>query len=184
MLLLGFGGNITTVLTSFIRAGRRQPDLLHAYHLLPSGILRRRKQGRLMKTPEKSRGNVRIIEMTPKDAGKVPLYGHKDPSKACYQHKFQWITKHMSEGLKVKMLHTPDDGVVGYIEYIPGERAWRAVNAANYLFIHCLYMERRCKGRGYGTLQGCQEGRYARCGHCHTREDPDGRQGRVPQCPN
>jgi GNAT superfamily N-acetyltransferase len=105
-----------------------------------------------MKTSEKPQAKIRIIEMTPKDAGKVPLCGHKDPSKECYQHKFQWIKKRMSEGLKVKMLSTPDDGVFGYIEYVPGERAWRAVNSENYMFIHCIYMEKRCKGRGYGTL--------------------------------
>lgn len=58
----------------------------------------------------------------------------------------------MSEGLKVKMLNTPDDGLAGYIEYVPGQHAWRAVSAENYMFIHCLYMEARCKGRGYGTL--------------------------------
>jgi GNAT superfamily N-acetyltransferase len=105
-----------------------------------------------MKTSEKTQAKIRIIEMTPKDAGKVPLCGHKDPSKECYQHKFQWIKKRMYEGLKVKMLNTPDDSIVGYIEYVPGERAWRAVNAENYMFIHCIYMEARCKGRGYGTL--------------------------------
>ena len=106
-----------------------------------------------MKTSEKPQVKVQIIEMKPKDAGKVPLCGHKDPSKEPYQHKLQWIMKRMSEGLKVKMLSTPDDGLVGYIEYVPGERAWRAVNAENYMFIHCIYIgKKRCKGRGFGTL--------------------------------
>lgn len=96
---------------------------------------------------------VEIIEMTPKDAGKVPLCSHKDPRKEGYQYKFQWIKKRMSEGLKVKMLNTPDDGVVGYIEYVPGEHAWRAVNAENYMFIHCIFIEKKkYKGKGYGTL--------------------------------
>jgi GNAT superfamily N-acetyltransferase len=105
-----------------------------------------------MKTSNKAKVEIQIIEMTPKDAGKVPLCGHKDPSKEAYRHKFQWIKKRMSEGLKVKMLSTPDDGLVGYIEYVPGERAWRAVNAENYMFIHCIHIQKRCKGRGYGTL--------------------------------
>ena len=105
-----------------------------------------------MKTSDKANAEVQIIEMTSKDAGRVPLCGHKDPSKECYQHKFQWIKKRMAEGLKVKMLSMPDDGLVGYIEYVPGERAWRAVNSEDYMFIHCIYMEARYKGRGYGTL--------------------------------
>jgi len=112
-----------------------------------------------MKTSDKARVEVRIIEMTPKGAGKMPLCGHKDPSKACYQHKFQWLKKRISEGLKAKMLNTPDDGIAGYIEYVPGEHAWRAVNAEGYMFIHCIYIPKKCKGRGYGTLliQGCMK---------------------------
>ncbi|MBN2136260.1 MAG: GNAT family N-acetyltransferase [Sedimentisphaerales bacterium] len=105
-----------------------------------------------MEISGKPQAKVRVIEMTPKDAGKVSLCGHKNPSSETYQHKFQWITKRMPEGLKVKMLSTPDEGLAGYIEYVPGERAWRAVNAENYMFIHCIYMEKRYKDRGYGTL--------------------------------
>ena len=105
-----------------------------------------------MKISDKTKVEVRIVEMTPKDFGKVPLCGHKNPNNEGYRHKFQWIKKRMSEGLKVKMLDTPDHGLAGYIEYVAGERAWRAVNAENYMFIHCIYMEARCKGRGYGTL--------------------------------
>ncbi|MHC4546780.1 MAG: GNAT family N-acetyltransferase [Planctomycetota bacterium] len=106
-----------------------------------------------MKTSEKPQAKIQIIEMTPKDAGKVPLCGHKNPCKEPYQHKFQWIKKRMSEGLKVKMLKTQDDGIVGYIEYVPGGRAWRAVNSEGYMFIHCIYIQwKRCKGRGFGTL--------------------------------
>jgi L-amino acid N-acyltransferase YncA len=106
-----------------------------------------------MKTSDKAKVEVQIIEMTPKDAGKVPLCWGKDPNNECYQHKFQWIKKRMPEGLKVKMLNTPDDGIVGYIEYVPGEYAWRAVNAKDYMFIHCIYIgKKRCKGRGFGTL--------------------------------
>jgi len=111
-----------------------------------------RKEDSLMKTSDNAKVEVLTIEMTPKDAGKVPLCGHKDPSNEGYRHKFQWLRKRMSEGLKVKMVNTPEDGVVGYIEYVPGERAWRAVNAEGNMFIHCIYMEKRCKGRGYGTL--------------------------------
>lgn len=42
-----------------------------------------------MKPSEKPQAKVRIIEMTGKDAGKVPLCGHKDPSHEGYRHKFQ-----------------------------------------------------------------------------------------------
>lgn len=104
-----------------------------------------------MKASEKRQAEVQIIEMGPNDAGKVSLCGHKDPGKACYQIKFGWIKKRMAEGLKVKLIDTPDEGTAGYIEYVPGEHAWRAVNAAGYMFIHCIYIPKMCQGRGYGS---------------------------------
>jgi hypothetical protein len=44
-----------------------------------------------MKTSNKAKVEIQIIEMTPKDAGKVPLCGYKDPSNEDYRHKCQWI---------------------------------------------------------------------------------------------
>jgi len=45
----------------------------------------------------------------------------------------------------------------GFIEYIPGEHAWRGVNAEGYMFIHCIWVVGKDKGKGYGTklLQEC-----------------------------
>jgi hypothetical protein len=33
-----------------------------------------------------------------------------------------------------------------FIEYIPGEQAWRAVHADGYLLIHCLWVVGKSKG--------------------------------------
>jgi hypothetical protein len=46
---------------------------------------------------------------------------------------------------------------VAFIEYIPGEYAWRAVQAPGYLVIHCLWVVGKGKGKGYGTqlVQDC-----------------------------
>jgi GNAT superfamily N-acetyltransferase len=45
----------------------------------------------------------------------------------------------------------------GFIEYIPGEQAWRAVHADGYLFIHCLWVVGKSKGRGFAStlLEEC-----------------------------
>ena len=47
----------------------------------------------------------------------------------------------------------------GFIEYTPGEQAWRVVEAAGYLVIHCLWVVGRRKGKGYGSrlLDACIE---------------------------
>jgi len=60
--------------------------------------------------------------------------------------------------LRIKLLRV--DGVkAGFIEYLPGENAWRAVEAEGYIFIHCIWVRGRYKGYGYGSLllQGCLE---------------------------
>lgn len=67
---------------------------------------------------------------------------------AGYQRKLRWLKARFDEGLKIKMLELP---ARGFIEYIPGEHAWRPVDARGYIFIHCLWVVGKSKGRGYAT---------------------------------
>ena len=53
------------------------------------------------------------------------------------------------EWLRLKLVR--DKGrAVGFVETIPGARAWRAVNAAGYWVVHCLWVVGRAKNKGYG----------------------------------
>ena len=61
-----------------------------------------------------------------------------------YQRKLRWLKDRFDEGMKIKMLKLPDRG---FIEYIPGEYAWRAVEAKGYMFIHCLWVVGKSKGK-------------------------------------
>jgi L-amino acid N-acyltransferase YncA len=65
------------------------------------------------------------------------------------QRKLRWLQKRFNEGLTIKMLELPERG---FIEYIPGEYAWRGVDARGYLFIHCLWVVGKSKGKGFGDL--------------------------------
>ncbi len=65
-----------------------------------------------------------------------------------YQRKLAWLEDRFAEGLRIKILELPDRG---FIEYIPGEYAWRAVNAKGYMFIHCLWVVGKSKGKGFAT---------------------------------
>jgi len=53
--------------------------------------------------------------------------------------------------MKIKILHKNGGRDVAFIEYIPGEYAWRAVNAPRYMVIHCLWVVGKGKGKGYGS---------------------------------
>lgn len=68
-----------------------------------------------------------------------------------YQRKLKWLMDRFDEGLKIKMLDLRQGGR-GFIEYVPGEFAWRAVNAERYMFIHCIWVAGKSKGKGYATL--------------------------------
>lgn len=74
-----------------------------------------------------------------------------------YQQKRVWLESRFAEGMRIKILHEIGGRDVGFIEYLPGEYAWRAVNAPGYLLVHCLWVVGKGKGKGYGTylLQEC-----------------------------
>jgi GNAT superfamily N-acetyltransferase len=65
-----------------------------------------------------------------------------------YQRKLAWLEDRFAEGLRIKILELPDRG---FIEYIPGEYAWRTVDAKGYMFIHCLWVVGKSKGKGFAT---------------------------------
>jgi len=68
-----------------------------------------------------------------------------------YQQKLKWLRDRFGEGLKIKMLDLQQGGR-GFIEYVPGEFAWRAVDAEGYMFVHCIWVAGKSKGKGYATL--------------------------------
>jgi L-amino acid N-acyltransferase YncA len=110
------------------------------------------------------------IEMVTVDALNVTKYGFfcykSKPKSEGYRRKLDWLNRRFAEGLQIKMV-LEEGRSVGFIEYIPAEFAWRAVNAAGYLVIHCLWVVGRAKQKGYGArlLNECLEA--ARNSHKH-----------------
>jgi len=66
-----------------------------------------------------------------------------------YARKLQWLKARFEEGMRIKMLLLP---ARGFIEYIPGEFAWRGINAKGFMVIHCLWVVGQSKGKGYAKL--------------------------------
>lgn len=62
-----------------------------------------------------------------------------------YQRKLRWLKERFAQGMRIKMLALPERG---FIEYIPGDHAWRAVHADGYLVVHCLWVVGKSKGKG------------------------------------
>jgi L-amino acid N-acyltransferase YncA len=68
-----------------------------------------------------------------------------------YKQKRAWLEARFAEGMKIKILHELGGRDVAFIEYIPGEYAWRAVHAPGYMVIHCLWVVGKGKCKGYGS---------------------------------
>lgn len=97
--------------------------------------------------------NIKIVEATPENLIKFGMCGYKNTKVEGFQRKIKWTQERMKEGMKYKVLVSEEKGTVGAIEYIPGEFAWRPVNAKNYMFIHCLFIvPKKIKGKGYGQM--------------------------------
>lgn len=90
------------------------------------------------------------------DAGNVDETGffcYMSKRKALgYKQKREWLDARFAEGMKIKILHEIGGRDTAFIEYIPGEYAWRAVHAKGYMFIHCLWVVGKGKGKGYGKI--------------------------------
>jgi len=98
-------------------------------------------------------GKARLIDVDAASFDTLPCCGIRSPAHPGRQQKRCWLESNVKLGLRAKALLAPDGEPGGYIEYIPGEFAWRGVDAAGYMFIHCLWIySRRHQRKGYGRL--------------------------------
>lgn len=98
--------------------------------------------------------NINIIDVTPDNIFRFAPTCFLNPENKGYQTKLKWLRKRFSEGLKIKLLHFgKEKKCQGFIEYVPGEYAWRAIDAKGYMFIHCIWVSpNKNKRKGHGSL--------------------------------
>ena len=97
---------------------------------------------------------IEIVDTNADNILKYGICGYSNVKRPGFLEKVQWLKERFSEGMRIKTLYSHDDGTQGMIEYIPGEYCWRPVEAAGYMFIHCIFVgfKRAYKGKGYATL--------------------------------
>lgn len=98
--------------------------------------------------------SVRIVGLTPENYPELGCPCFLNPKHAAHLTKLKWLSERFPEGFTIKLLFTESEKKpAGFIEYTHGEYAWRAVDAADYLFIHCIWVNpNKCKKKGYGSL--------------------------------
>jgi len=68
----------------------------------------------------------------------------------------EWLRGRLHEGMRYTLLQVNGHNA-GLVEYLPGQAAWRGVEAAGYMFIQCFWVVGRNRGHGFGRqlLQTC-----------------------------
>ena len=100
------------------------------------------------------------VEIVTLDAQNFDQFSHFCGRSAkyaeAYDNKSAWLQARFAEGMRYKLFRA-NERTVGFVEYIPGEYAWRGVAAQGYLFIHCFWVLGKNKGKGYGSrlLKAC-----------------------------
>jgi len=88
-----------------------------------------------------------------------------NPKHEGYEPKIEWLQKRFAEGLRFLLFRDGKGKPLAFLEYVPGEYAWRPVDAKDWLFVHCLWVYSRGQkvgGLGGRLIQACvEEGRKA-----------------------
>lgn len=94
----------------------------------------------------------RLIDVGPANFDALPCCGIKCATHPGRRQKHGWLQENFQSGLRAKVLLAPDGQPCGYIEYLPGEFAWRGVEARGYMFIHCVWTHvKRHQRKGYAS---------------------------------
>ena len=83
---------------------------------------------------------MEIVTLTPENTSRHGFFCIKNPESPGFAAKQEWFTKAYEQGLQIQLYYSDDGRLAGFIEYVPGEFAWRPVEAKDYLFIHCLFI--------------------------------------------
>jgi N-acetylglutamate synthase-like GNAT family acetyltransferase len=104
-----------------------------------------------------SKARYELVEVGSENVDKAGFFCYMSKKNTeGYRRKLAWLKERFAEGMRIKMLTLPERG---FIEYISGDYAWRGVKADGYMFIHCLWVVGKSKGKGFSTalLDACIE---------------------------
>ncbi len=96
---------------------------------------------------------VTIIDVNKKNMKNYPPRCFINVRDQGHKQKVSWIENQFKNGLKIKLLYTKETKkLIGFIEYIPGKYAWRAVDATDQMVIHCIWISpKKYREQGLGS---------------------------------
>lgn len=83
-----------------------------------------------------------------------------NPKHEGFGPKVDWLEKRFSEGLRFFLFRNGAGKPLAFLEFVPGEKAWRPVHADGWLFVHCLWVYsagKKIGGLGSRLIQACAQ---------------------------
>ncbi|MGW8267379.1 MAG: GNAT family N-acetyltransferase [Longimicrobiales bacterium] len=81
-----------------------------------------------------------------------------NPRHVGHGPKVDWLRCRFEEGLRFFLFRDGRGKPLAFLEYVPGEHAWRPVHAEGWLFVHCLWVYpsgQRIGGLGGRLIRAC-----------------------------
>lgn len=103
---------------------------------------------------------IQTVDVTASNLLQMPCCGIKNVEHEGHVAKTAWLKRQLKNGLRGRVLLGEDGRQCGYIEYAPGEHAWRAVDAAGYMSINCIWTfhkKYQRKGHAKRLVRDCIE---------------------------
>ena len=110
--------------------------------------------------------NVTLVRVGPENLAECGIGCIRNRDNPGYGRKVEWLRKRFAEGLRFLVIRDEREKPLAFLEYVPGEFAWRPVDARGWLgedcrpgrngfqwlnhiddlFIHSIAMRRSWKG--------------------------------------
>ena len=103
--------------------------------------------------------DVRLVTVTADNVDRERFFCYKSkPKSEGFRRKHDWLMARFAEGLVIKMIYEGKRSIA-FIEYMPGENCCRAIDAPDYMVIHCLWVVGKGKGKGYARrlIAACEQ---------------------------
>jgi len=103
---------------------------------------------------------ARLEKVGPDNLARCGIGCLTNPKNPGFRPKVEWLRARFAEGLRLLLFRDDQGHPLAFLEYTPGEHAWRPVEATGWLFVHCLWVYskgQKLGGLGRRLVRACVE---------------------------
>jgi hypothetical protein len=106
----------------------------------------------------KGRPDITLVNVGPEDLAECGIGCVTNRKHQGFGPKCDWLEERFAEGLRFFLFRDTGGKPLAFLEFVPGEYAWRPVEAHGWLFVHCLWVYsagQKVGGLGSRLVQAC-----------------------------